>query len=81
MDELDEAQSGNSEVSYYHCRGIDLIPYPSHRHRLLRDYFTEKSEGLTYGEVLEEELEYARCNGGLYAGDPLPHHQVGQVLG
>jgi hypothetical protein len=80
QDLLDEAQSDNGTVDYYHCRGIDKIPYPSHRHRLLRDYSIEESEGLTYDETLEEELEYVRCNGGLYAGDPLPHHQVGQAL-
>jgi hypothetical protein len=70
QDLLDEARAdGCSNVDYYHCTGIDHIPYPSHRHRLVADYDTAPCDDMTYEDALEETLEYVRCNGGLYAGD------------
>ena len=58
---------------YFPCGTIDAMPFPSENHRFLGSPTEEEavlasSNEAAYKELEEEWYEYARCNGGLYAG-------------
>lgn len=69
LDLVDTADGDLGE--YAHCSEINSIPFPTPDHCLYRDYvnplYYEETQQ-SYASLLEEDLEYLRCNGGVWAG-------------
>ena len=72
-DRLESEALAATADDYFHCGTIDAMPFPSENHRFLGSPTEEEavlvsSNEIAYKELEEEWYEYARCNGGLYAG-------------
>jgi len=67
----DLVEGTGDEDCYIHCSAINNIPFPSPDHRLYRDYanpdYHDETEQ-SYEDLISDDLEYVRCNGGIYAG-------------